>query len=534
MYLPGNGYAVVASLAALLGTVHFASRMIYNIYFHPLAQYPGPLLHRATRLAYVYHLISGKLPLAVYRLHSKYGPVVRIAPDELSFTDPEAWKDIYGNKPGLPSGSEAVELPKSPVFYHSDALPPSLINESRANHTLLRRHLGHGFSERSLRDQEPIIGAYTDLLVRRLREHAVQAVDHPGTTCSKKLNALDMTAWFNWTTFDIIGDLAFGEPFGCLDEAKYDPWVTAINGMLRLSGYLFAIKHLGLQRLLRPLFLLLGRGRREHQKRTLQKLRRRMAGDPDRPDLIQGLLKNKDAWNMSIERLQVNAGTLIVAGSETTATLLCGATYLLLRNPAALKRLTAEVRSAFQTDADITLTAVGNLPYLLACLTESLRRYPPVTLGMPRVAPKGGAIIAGEFVPEGTTVAVWQWPINHDAAHWKDPFDFRPERFLPRDDNSNNDFVHDRLDALQPFLVGPRNCIGRNLAYAEMRLILAKLVFHFDMRLAAAAEEEDDRAGNEKRGNGVQKKTADWIEGQKSDILWRKTPLFVYLVPVAR
>ncbi|KAK3317434.1 cytochrome p450 monooxygenase [Cercophora scortea] len=531
MYLPNNGYAVLASLAALLGTVYFASRIIYNIYFHPLSKYPGPLLHRATRLAYVYHLISGKLPLAVYRIHREYGPVVRIAPDELSFTDPEAWKDIYGPKPGLPPGSEAAELPKSRMFYRSDGLPPSIVTiEGRANHAILRRQLGHGFSERALRDQEPIIGGYTDLLIRRLREHAVDSKPKPESK-RLKLNPLDMTAWFNWTTFDIIGDLAFGEPFGCLDEAKYDPWVTAINGTLRLSSYFFAAKHLGLQMLLRPLLVLFGRGRREHRKHTQQKLRRRMEGDPERPDLIQGLLKNKDAWNNQIERLQVNAGTLIVAGSETTATILTGATYLLLRNPAALKRLTAEVRSAFQTDDEITFAAVSNLPYLLACLNESLRRYPPVTLGMPRVAPKGGVIIVGEFVPEGTTVAVWQWPINHDPMHWTDPFGFHPERFLPRDDNDDSntkaDFSHDRLDALQPFLVGPRNCIGRNLAYAEMRLILAKLVFHFDMQLAGPGEDVDNE-GDGKRGK------EDWMEDQKSDILWRKTPLYVYLEPVAR
>lgn len=93
---------------------------------------------------------------------------------------------------------------------------------------------------------------------------------------------------------------------------------------------------------------------------------------------------------------------LIVAGSETTATLLCGVTYLLLHNPEAMRKVTEEVRAAFASEKDITLTSVGKLTYMLACLNEALRQYPPVAIGMPRVVPEGrGAVtIAGQAVPE--------------------------------------------------------------------------------------------------------------------------------------
>jgi cytochrome P450 len=83
--------------------------------------------------------------------------------------------------------------------------------------------------------------------------------------------------------------------------------------------------------------------------------------------------------------------------------LLTGITYLLLTNPTALENLTEEVRSAFAADDEITLTSVGKLTYMLACLDEALRCYPPVPLGMPRVVPTGGATIAGEFVPENVS-----------------------------------------------------------------------------------------------------------------------------------
>lgn len=99
---------------------------------------------------------------------------------------------------------------------------------------------------------------------------------------------------------------------------------------------------------------------------------------------------------------------LIIAGSETTATLLAGATFLLLQQPETLRKLTREVRSAFATEDEIDMTSVNKLPYLFACLDEALRMYPPVAVGLPRVCPKGGAEVSGHFVPEDvSTLVIW-------------------------------------------------------------------------------------------------------------------------------
>lgn len=76
-------------------------------------------------------------------------------------------------------------------------------------------------------------------------------------------------------------------------------------------------------------------------------------------------------------------------------------TYLLLQNPNALKKVTEEVRSAFKSDAEITLLSVQNLDYMLACLDEAFRLYPPVGIGLPRQVPKGGVKISGIQVPQG-------------------------------------------------------------------------------------------------------------------------------------
>lgn len=140
--------------------------MLYNVFLHPLRSYPGPLLWRASRLPFCIHHVSGRLSFQVLDLHRRYGDVVRIAPDELAFVDARAWKDIMGHRP-----PGQLEMPKAPPFYRtSEDLPTTVVNAGREEHGKLRRELSHGFSEKSLREQEPIIMRYVNLLVQRLKE----------------------------------------------------------------------------------------------------------------------------------------------------------------------------------------------------------------------------------------------------------------------------------------------------------------------------------------------------------------------------
>jgi len=107
-----------------------------------------------------------------------------------------------------------------------------------------------------------------------------------------------------------------------------------------------------------------------------------------------------------------------------------------------------------------------------------------------------------------TAVGVHHLSTYHSESNFHDARSFRPERWLPfakADDTSP--FFHDCKEAFQPFSVGPRNCIGRNLAYHEMRLILAKVLWNFDLKLAECSH--------------------DWAESQRTFSLWEKPPLMV-------
>lgn len=211
-------------------------------------------------------------------LHKKYGDIVRIAPDELAFSHPDAWKDIMGHKNGVP------EMEKATWFYRPVEQPLHIVNEDHGEHRQLRRQMAHGFSEKGMRDQEPMIRKYVDILLERL---------HKGAKLGKPIVLSD---WYNFTTFDIIGDLAFGEPFGCLEGSNYDGWIQSIFDSGRLGTILQALSfYPSTKRLLLSLVpQSLKDSQQKHTELTKAKMLRRMAITEERPDLIDGLLRKKD------------------------------------------------------------------------------------------------------------------------------------------------------------------------------------------------------------------------------------------------
>ncbi|RMZ76055.1 hypothetical protein DV737_g5007, partial [Chaetothyriales sp. CBS 132003] len=298
----------------------------------------------------------------------------------------------------------------------------NIINASDADHTRFRRALAHAFSEKALREQEFLLQRYNGLLIERLGELADQG------------KPANMTAWYNYITFDIIARLTSRAKTFALSRARV--------------------------------------GQRLNNESQV-----------GRKDFIDFFQQHKgESDEITEEEMVANMVVLIVAGSETTASLLTGLTYWLLRCPDVLHRLTDEIRSTFKCEDEITVQAVtAKLPYTLACLQEALRIYPPVpgTLGRTTLRDE---VIAGYAIPKRTHVGV-----HHTGAYWSESnfrraTEFIPERWLAEAlDDPTNEFYHDNRRVHEPFHTGPRNCIGRNLAMAEMRLILTRVLYNFDL-----------------------------------------------------
>lgn len=190
-------------------------------------------------------------------------------------------------------------------------------------------------------------------------------------------------------------------------------------------------------------------------------------------------MKQQDKGDLNKNEVIVNGALFIIAGTETTAGFLTGLFNLLTRpeNKHILDRLTQEIRANFKTDADLNFQDLAALPYFSAVIDEGLRMFPSAPIGFTRSVPSGGDTVAGEYLPGGTTVSVCMWAATKSERNFKDPYVFRPERWLERDNAT------DKLGASNAFSLGPRGCIGKHLSYMEMRLIVGKLLWHHDVSM---------------------------------------------------
>jgi cytochrome P450 len=344
-------------------------RVIYNVVFHPLAKYPGPLSWRSCRLPYMTSILTGRLPAEVKRLHEVYGPIVRIAPNELSFADPQAYEEIYSNR------GNSLAFPKGRVWHEPmPGKPPMLttILDSR-EHARTRKKMEGGFTERAVTRQERIVQEYVELAVKKL----AQAIARCGGTDA----VLDIVPWFTWTTVDIIGDLAFGESFGCLQREGMDAWTSYVFQSLQLLTYLLPIRYYKFL----PWILnwctprAVQKQLDEHWEAVQEKVDRRLDQSIKRPDLLtEWQASEKKSEPLSRDEIYSNAWLMTIAGSETSATTLSGTINRLVKNPDKLAMLTQEIREAFTEAEEITFAALRNLPYLNAVIWEGLRMSNPV------------------------------------------------------------------------------------------------------------------------------------------------------------
>lgn len=444
---------------------------MYNAWLHPLSKYPGPFLWRVSRLPFLLAFIQGQLPHRIKKLHERYGDVVRLAPDELSFIEPCAWRDIY---------------PKNflrPYEYKDQ--PPgktaaNLIACTEEEHARFRRILAPAFSERYTAAQEPSVLSYVDKLVSRLSER----IENPS---GRGFADVDAVEWINYVAFDIIGDLVWGSSFGCLDGLTTHPWIQTISqfkaATIVTSAKFYPFIYATLMAITPSAAL---NEVMEMWRITEQKVRERVVAGSSRPDMIAQVLesnKNPRLESMSREEMEVNAMMLVAAGSESVTTLLTGLLNCLLRSPDDLAAVTGEVRTAFSSGDQIAGTKLGQLPILNATLNEGMRLCPTIPDAMRRNVPPGGAAVAGERLPANTVVSVPPWAAYRAKRNFAKPECFIPARWL-----GNGNGTRDDMAAFHPFSLGPHNCPGQNLAWLELRLILAKLLWNFDVSVPPGIE----------------------------------------------
>jgi cytochrome P450 len=247
--------------------------------------------------------------------------------------------------------------------------------------------------------QEPLFTKYVNQLVQVLKERTLSSTT--GTAI------LDLVGFYSFTTFDVMSDLTFGEPLHMLTTGSYDPWVRTVFGALKANLRLNLLQtHYPLAaKILNPLMeALFSKMRNQLFDTNAQRVTKRLEKGRQSKvgvDLWDLTLNQEENGKTGLSRgeMDSNATTFMVAGTETTATLLSGLTYLLLTNPECHAKLVKEIRNTFQEETGINMEAAAKLPYLKACISEAFRLYPPVPVGLPHLTPSDGSTICGHFVP---------------------------------------------------------------------------------------------------------------------------------------
>jgi len=501
-----NNSKLATALAALPVTVVLAHLISYLLDPFNQRRIPGPFLAKFSDLWLGWTTSQGHRSENVHELHKKYGTFVRLAPNHVSIADPAALQIVYAHG----NGSLKSEFYDAFVSIHR-----GLFNtRDRADHARKRKIVSHIFSQKNVLEFEPIARLYIEQFLKqwdRLYDAAAKGgsgTEGQGWQGHDGRLWMDCLPWYNYLAFDIIGDLAFGSPFGMVLKAK-DSAPVAVSQKDAMKSYgtegkpevieIPAVQILNdrgefsasmgvLPPAWRPYVRLLPWYRKGSKAvknlagLAVAAVAKRLTTPTDRVDLLSKLQQGRDDEGnlMGTAELTAEALTQLIAGSDTTSNSSCAITYYLARYPEVQEKLQKELDEALGEERDIVTTyeQVKQLPYLDAVINEALRIHSTSAIGLPRVAPEGGLTINGIHFPQGAVLSVPTYTIHRDKKAWGDDVDvFRPERWFERD--------HATIQkAFNPFSFGPRACVGRNLASMELLIIISSILSRYHFVLA--------------------------------------------------
>ncbi|KAF7597008.1 hypothetical protein BBP40_011374 [Aspergillus hancockii] len=477
--------ALISTSTVLSGIVaYLVMRSIYRLFFHPLSKFPGPKFAAISYLPEFYHDVirGGMYMWEVERMHREYGPIIRINPREIHIKDPGFYDEIY-------AGGTRVRH-KDPAFTIALLTPGAMASTNdHEQHRLRRGLLNNFFSKRSVMKLENILHEKVALLQTRF-ERACQE----GTV-------LNLPPVFAALTADVITHYSHGVSQGYLSAPDFK------NDMMEALDSLFTLFHLN--RFLPMLATLLSRpplelveklgipdgtlgemieARLRTRKRAAEALKKKQ--QPTEPTTIFDALTADDVpeQEKTLNRLDDEASVLFGAGTETTARTLSVAGFYLAKDKVLMQKLRGELKQVMPSPATRpTWTQLERLPFLTGVIQEALRLSYGLSGRLARVAPTEALVYKNYVIPAGAIYFV-----HHDPSIFPNPSRFDPERWIRATDEGVNLRKH-----MVSFNRGSRQCLGMNLAYAQMYLTLAMFARRFDVELVDTTE-ENIRLGRDK------------------------------------
>ncbi|KAF9260620.1 cytochrome P450 [Marasmius fiardii PR-910] len=447
-------------------------QFVHRLALHPLRKFPGPVLAALTHYYRAYYEIfrNGGWVEHLEILHGRYGPVVRVGPNEVHFNLPDAYEEI------------TTKHPKYARFYRYLAKPDAealntIVDPREASKR--RGRIASYFSRKAVLQLEHLVQEKINTLTCKLSSYAASG------------RPVNMTFAYQATAIDIITSYLFAQELNALDYPDFrHPILGTIHKLLKNIWF---SKYLPLpnpdklpQFLLRWFFPTVVPVVK--QQRTLAQQLKTMA--EERPStetlghkvifdvFLDEKADGRDSWVIPRHELLDEAGGLQIAGFDTIANTCIIGTYHILNNPKVYTTLREELDEAWSTSSiPPTYEALEKLPYLTAVIKESLCMSIGVVSAIPRLVEREGSSVLGIPIPVGTVVSCSSYFVHMNPHVFPNPTEFRPERWL---NGPDSDVAEKYLVA---FSKGPRMCIGINLAWCELYLIFGNVFRKFNMKV---------------------------------------------------
>ncbi|EQB51707.1 cytochrome P450 [Colletotrichum gloeosporioides Cg-14] len=478
---------------------YHVSKVIYNLFFHPLRHIPGPRLAAATYIPEFYYdvLRSGSYTRQIMQMHAKYGPIVRISPNEVHCGDNRFIEDIYA------VGNRKRDKPLHQVRGSGVAEQATFSTADHDVHRMRRGAVSKFFSRAQVSRLEPT--------VRELAERLCNKILDVG-----KRSPFDVTTAYSLFTTDVISGYCLGKNMGLIDQDGWEPnFREPLYAQLRLVywfRFIPLLKHAGvamamftrklsedMETLFNALIVDMPNNVRKAQADVNK-------GIDDGTSVFGALLRSDlPPSEKALQRMTEEGFSLFAAGTETVSWALAVITYHLLTKDELLDKATAEVSQVVDGSGQLpSWAALEKLPYLGAVIHEGLRLSYGLATRTSRVPTGEDLVYRGEWTPQGSrslTEVEYVIPrgyaigmsaviAHHDESVYPDSHAFVPERWL--DEKGRHRKELDR--ALLAFSKGSRGCLGINLAYCELYILLALLIVRVFPRMKLHETTEADVA----------------------------------------
>ncbi|KAI2618772.1 cytochrome P450 [Hypoxylon sp. NC1633] len=441
--------------------------------WYQLRHIPGSFWISCTKIWQIKTQMKGKWYIEVRKQGDQYGDLFRIGPNQLLTTDVDIIRRMAHPKSSYTRSPFYQTFRFNPTQDHTF----SLIDDQE--HIRRRTNFGPGYTGNT----------HVEACVDRQCARLVDLIERKFISTSKQYRPLDLTAATFFFAMDCVGDLSYGRPFGCLDEGvdvhKFVKW----NEDFFNTAIVIANFHWLTKIFFKPPF-------NRIYPSTLEKdgvgkyialaqaavERSFRDGKNRRKDSLASFIEHGATKEEAIEELMLQ----VVAGTDSTAAGIRMTLLLLVTNPIAYNKLKSEIDNAIlkgKVSTPIRDTEARQLPYLQAVIKEGLRSFPVVTATFFKRVPKGGDIISGHFVPEGTEVGHNVLGVMRAKKYWGEDADvFRPERWLEAD-KETFEMMTDVVETL--WGAGRFKCLGRSIAQMELNKVFVELLRRFDFSVVS-------------------------------------------------